>query len=216
MVSTTQSKVDMKSSSSIVSVLVKALHSNNIKLLETSLAEVSPEVALTSVQRLPSTYVVPFLDTLVSQFQLAPNRNSVNLRWIKAVLLVHNSFLMTIPEVVKRMSNFYKSVDQHSTSYKRLLNLSGRLEMVNSQIEIRNGDSSDEEDEDSVPVYAERADSEDNISDEDMVDLVGDADELQADELESEEDMDEDDEESELSGEEPISSDDSDHSEDSD
>ncbi|ORX99363.1 NUC189-domain-containing protein [Basidiobolus meristosporus CBS 931.73] len=216
MVSTTQTKFDMKSSSSIVSSLVKALHSNNIELLESNLAEASPEVVLTSVQRLPPTYVVPFLNTLVSRFQSAPNRSRHNLKWIKTILLVHNNYLMTIPDVVKKMSNLYKSVDQHSTSYKRLLNLSGRLDLVNSQIEVRNGDSSDSEDEDSVPVFPERADSEDNISDEDMVDLVGDADELQADDLESEDDIDEDDEESELSGDEPLSSDDSDHSEDSD
>jgi len=57
--------------------------------------------------------------------------------WVKAVLAVHSGHLMTIPDLVARLSGLYTTLTTRLTMQESLLSLSGRLDMVLSQIEMR-------------------------------------------------------------------------------
>jgi U3 small nucleolar RNA-associated protein 5 len=49
-----------------------------------------------TVARLPNAHVIPFLSHLVNEFQAKPNRGLELIPWIRAVMLFHMSYLMTV------------------------------------------------------------------------------------------------------------------------
>jgi len=59
------------------------------------------------------------------------------LAWVKAVLAVHSGHLMTMPDLVARLSGLHATLTTRLTLQDSLLSLSGRLDMVLSQIEMR-------------------------------------------------------------------------------
>ncbi|KAG5459410.1 MAG: Dip2/Utp12 family-domain-containing protein, partial [Olpidium bornovanus] len=123
--------------SSLSTALVQALHSADHQLLELCLTHTNPEVIRSSVRRLPPQYVVPLLREIVTRFQRRPNRAAQLLEWVRAPLLLHAGYLMTVPELVRELSGFYQAMDARLASFRRLMHLSGRLEMVNTQISAR-------------------------------------------------------------------------------
>lgn len=91
-----QNKYRPPPASSLQQMLVQALHSNDSQLLEACLTHNNPEIIRNTVRRLPTTWVIPFLQQIVDKFQEKPNRGKVLLEWIKAVLLIHTAYLMTV------------------------------------------------------------------------------------------------------------------------
>ena len=87
-----------------------------------------------AVQRLPSTFVLPFLKSVIDKFQSKPSRGLTLITWIRALLIQHTSYLMTVPDLVKSLSVLYLTVDSRVTVFKKLLKLSGRLDLLLSQV----------------------------------------------------------------------------------
>ena len=50
--------------------------------------------------------------------------------WIKAVLQHHSSFLMSVPELRKKMAILYSLLSSRAASYKRIMKLYGRLDLI--------------------------------------------------------------------------------------
>jgi len=118
---------------SMQSVLIQALHTKNNALLETCLEVNDPVVIKNTVQLLPSNYVIPFLTFIVEKFQAKPSRFEV-IAWIRMVLIHHSSYLMTVPDLIKSLSLLYVTVDSRLSAYPHLLKLSGRLDLLLSQV----------------------------------------------------------------------------------
>jgi len=55
--------------------------------------------------------------------------------WLRAVLRYHAPYLMSVPDLVKTLSSLYLVVDSRLSSYNRLLKLSGRLDLLTSQVQ---------------------------------------------------------------------------------
>lgn len=85
---------------------MQALHSGDTALLEACLLHSNPEVIRNTVRRLPTAYVVPFLTQLVTKFQGRSNRGEALLEWLKAVLLIHTAYLMTVGEIRLLVESF--------------------------------------------------------------------------------------------------------------
>ncbi len=81
---------------SLQQMLVQALHSNDDKLLEECLEIGDVRVINTTVQRLPTSYILPFLTQVVQRFQAKPGRGKTLARWIRTVLLIHMAYLITV------------------------------------------------------------------------------------------------------------------------
>jgi len=64
-------------------------------------------------------------------------RGTSLITWVKTVLSVHSGHLMTMPDLVARLSGLHSTLTSRLTLQDNLLSLSGRLEMVLSQIEMR-------------------------------------------------------------------------------
>ncbi|KAK9674710.1 Small subunit (SSU) processome component [Basidiobolus ranarum] len=158
---------------SLVHILVQALHSNDIQLLEGCLNNTNTEIINNTVKRLPPTYVIPFLAQVIPRFQAKPNRGSALLRWIKSVLTLHTAYLMTVPDLVKHIGSFYQTADNRLGSFQKLLALSSRLDLVTTQLSMRNNEDIVEEfDNEPTNVYIEGESDEEytSLSDEEMAD----------------------------------------------
>ncbi|KAF9183780.1 WD repeat-containing protein 43 [Haplosporangium sp. Z 767] len=198
-----KNKYPTPKANSLQQMLIQALHSNDLQLLEACLTFNNVEVIRNTVRRLPTAYVVPFLTQVIHKFQQKPNRGEALLEWIKAVLLIHTAYLMTVPDLIKKLSNFYQTLDSRVSVFQKLLNLHGRLDLVMSQIEMRQQYETEDTTNEATTVYVEDEDDEDaedldvDMEDEDEDDdLVGEADAFDEDELG---DTDEEELESEMS-----------------
>ncbi|KAI8387367.1 WD40-repeat-containing domain protein [Blakeslea trispora] len=129
--------IDTPSAGSLQTVLVQALHSSDIQLLEACLQHTKVEVINSTVKRLPTQYLIPLLQEVIQRFQEKPARAPALLVWIKSILLIHTAYLMTVPDLVGKLSNFYQALDTRLGVFPKLLALRGRLDIVQSQVNVK-------------------------------------------------------------------------------
>lgn len=135
------SRTDRPNSITLTRTLIQALHSTDTKLLETCLMYSDPTLITQTVQRLPPQLAVPLLGACVQRLgrTSAPGtqRAAVLVRWIRAVLVVHSGHLMTMPDLVARLAGLHATLTARLTLRESLLSLSGRLDMVLQQVDLR-------------------------------------------------------------------------------
>ncbi|KAG2348736.1 NUC189-domain-containing protein [Suillus weaverae] len=136
---------------SLTRTLIQALHSSDSKLLETCLAHSDPAMVRNTVRRLPPQLAVPLLTACVERLGRGPRAASMKgggggassqrgtglVIWVKTVLAVHSGHLMTMPDLVSRLSGLHATLTSRLALQDSLLSLNGRLDMVLSQIEMR-------------------------------------------------------------------------------
>jgi U3 small nucleolar RNA-associated protein 5 len=114
----------------VVSLLEQALHTNDSGLLETCLRIADPTVISTSVSRLSEKYVVALLSQLTQRLQAKPTRASSLVAWIRAILVTHTAYIMRVPEVIASLTSLYSVIDTRLGVFKKLVTLSGRLDLI--------------------------------------------------------------------------------------
>ncbi|KAI8644881.1 WD40-repeat-containing domain protein [Parasitella parasitica] len=185
--------IDTPSAGSLQTVLVQALHSNDAGLLEACLQHTKPDVINNTVRRLPTEYLIPLLMELIQKFQEKPGRAPVLLVWIKSVLLIHTAYLMTVPDLVGKLSNFYQALDTRVGVFPKLLALRGRLDIVQSQVNVKSysniNDKQLQRAQLAENVYVELDSDDEAEAEEDLLDMDQD-DEDDEDEMSSDEDED--------------------------
>lgn len=136
---------------SLTRTLIQALHSSDSRLLESCLAHSDVTLIRNSVRRLPPQLAVPLINSCVERLGrgaragnmkgggagTSTQRGSGLISWIKAVLAVHSGYLMTIPDLVARLASLHSTLTARLALHQNLLTLSGKLDMVLSQIEMR-------------------------------------------------------------------------------
>ncbi|OJA20917.1 hypothetical protein AZE42_00906 [Rhizopogon vesiculosus] len=136
---------------SLTRTLIQALHSSDSKLLETCLAHSDPAMVKNTVRRLPPQLAVPLLAACVERLGrgaraanmkgggggASSQRGTGLITWVKTVLAVHSGHLMTMPDLVSRLSGLHATLTSRLALQESLLSLNGRLDMVLSQIEMR-------------------------------------------------------------------------------
>ncbi|CAG8432901.1 4730_t:CDS:2 [Diversispora eburnea] len=91
-----KSKFQSIQGNSMQQMLVQALHSNDDDLFHLVLEQTDPDIINNTAKKLPTKYVIPFLEKVILRFQEKPNAGVNILQWIKVVLLVHMTYLMTV------------------------------------------------------------------------------------------------------------------------
>ncbi|KAJ3106543.1 WD repeat-containing protein 43 [Phlyctochytrium planicorne] len=208
---------------SLHSMLAQAVHSNDKQLLETTLTVSDPRIILATVRRLQPSLVVPLLDMLVGRLQAKPNRAAALIDWVRSIVVAHAAFLMTDPALVKHLGALYQALDSRVSTFEKLIKLSGRLDLVMSQIALRaSANEADVEEEDpneAEAFYDEEAEDEEDDQ-EDFEDEEGDGNE-DGEEGEEDEDgdlkaWDEEEEEEDVGSDEEEDEDEDDGEEDDD
>jgi U3 small nucleolar RNA-associated protein 5 len=131
---------------SLAQTLTQALHSNDTALLSTCLAHSDPAVIRSSVTRLNGPLAVKLLEHCVDRMGRGGKRSTGALgsartrgiiEWVRATLIAHTGYLMSLPKLVHRLSALHSTLSSRLASHERLLALNGRLELVLGQIEMR-------------------------------------------------------------------------------
>ncbi|KAJ1726151.1 Small subunit (SSU) processome component [Coemansia biformis] len=125
-------------SGTLVRVLVQSLHTSDHEMLDTVLGNSSrTNVVRDTVLALPAAYVLAFLQQLFVRFQSTPARAAQLLPWIRNTLALHSAYLTSIPSLVPQLAGFYQGIEARLETHQKLLRLSGRLELANTQIRAR-------------------------------------------------------------------------------
>ncbi|KAF9040377.1 WD40 repeat-like protein [Hymenopellis radicata] len=225
-----QNEISVVPAASLTRTLLQALHSSDSRLMETCLAHSDPVLIRNTIKALPPQLAVPLLMACMDRLSrgaragnmkgggggASSQRGASLITWVKTVLTIHSGHLMTMPDLVARLSGLHATLTSRLALQENLLSLSGRLDMVLSQIEMRSStvpaplvakkdrpakdksvkkyvEGESDEDEDVKMDVEVEVDSDDNGSVED-VELGGDdSDEESEEEAEdSDEDEDED------------------------
>ncbi|PPQ63713.1 hypothetical protein CVT24_004293 [Panaeolus cyanescens] len=146
-----QNKDTVVPANSLTRTLIQALHSSDSRLLETCLTHSDPNLIRNTVKRLPPQLAIPLITACVDRLgrggrganmkggggASSSQRGSGLVTWITTVLTIHTGHLMTIPDLVARLSALHSTLTDRLSLHQSLLTLSGRLDMVLSQIDLR-------------------------------------------------------------------------------
>ncbi|CAG8569225.1 5772_t:CDS:2 [Ambispora gerdemannii] len=152
---------------SLQNVLMQALHSDDTIVLNRILYTTKPEVMKNTVKKLPVEYVIPLIEKIVENFQTKQNPEMGILTWMSQILLEHTAYLMTVPDLVRKLSNFYQVLETRLQGFNKLLSFHGRLEMVMQQISMRQRYAAERFSDSDIAnsaktIYVESEDDDDN------------------------------------------------------
>lgn len=140
---------------SLSRTLIQALHSSDTRLLEGCLRYSDAKLIKNTVRRLPPQLALPLLQVCVDRLArgrggnkgsaigsaASSQRGTTMIAWIRAVLIYHSGHLMTMPNLVPKLSSLHSTLTKRLTLQERLLSLNGRLDLALAQVEMRSGKS---------------------------------------------------------------------------
>ncbi|CAF0995520.1 unnamed protein product [Rotaria sp. Silwood1] len=89
-------------------------------------------------------------------------------RWLRALLNIHSSYLMTYPDIMERLSPVYELIESHTKIYPKLARLHGKVLLIASQINNHNQGLSNSNDKLSTQASLIFEDVSDNDIDDDQ------------------------------------------------
>ncbi|KAJ5908831.1 hypothetical protein N7495_001513, partial [Penicillium taxi] len=151
---------------SLATVLTQSLKTNDSGMLESCFHTSDTNIIRSTIQRLESSLAATLLQKLAERLSSRPGRYGHLLVWVQWTCVAHGGALAGHPELLKRMANLHKVMDQRSSSLPSLLILKGKLDMLEAQLGLRNaisrGDEGmDSEEEDNV-IYVEGQEDSDS------------------------------------------------------
>eukprot|EP00808_Paulinella_micropora_P030664 g68064.t1 len=128
--------VALPSTGSLQTVLTQALHTSDQQLLEYCIGHGSnPKVIHQTVKDLSAKSAQLFLATLVNKLQRQPTRATLMVAWIQELLLVHAPSMMDGDSGWETLWTLKNTVEARLGSFNKLLELSGRLNLVLSSVQ---------------------------------------------------------------------------------
>ncbi|XP_006880747.1 PREDICTED: WD repeat-containing protein 43 [Elephantulus edwardii] len=167
-------KNNLPQTNSFPVLLTQGLESNDFEMLNKVLQTKNTNLIKKTVLRMPLHAVIPLLQELTKRLQGHPNSAALMVQWLKCVLMVHASYLSTLPDLVSQLRTLYQLMDSRVRTFQKLSHLHGKLILLITQVksseeesddEIADKDSDDNWDEDEEEQGSEKdedADEEDN------------------------------------------------------
>lgn len=188
--STSADAKDMPRATSAVAALVAALSTNDRAQLGLILSKHDNQFIVSTLRQLPVSQVLPLLTELLASFASKASIPIIN--WTRQLLIIHQSYLASAPELINKLSGLYNTVDERLKNFPDLLKLSGRFDLLLAHLR---------DDESSSETHGKRAlqsyvEEDDDLGPE-TDDEEEDVDESDSDEEHSEEDVDDSDNEEE-------------------
>ncbi|KAK8814339.1 hypothetical protein WA158_008201 [Blastocystis sp. Blastoise] len=130
-----QKRVPLPTTGSLEGILVQSIQTEDSDLLESVLNCRDQDVIDDTISRLPVANVFPLLELLVERLEKNPRRANILLIWIKTILLKHSSYLMSVPELSKKVEYLHRLLENRVNSFKKLQKLTGRIELIMSHVQ---------------------------------------------------------------------------------
>jgi U3 small nucleolar RNA-associated protein 5 len=153
------------SGASLGIVLTQALRTNDVASLETCLQTSDINTIRATIQRLDSPLAGTLLHKLAERLHRRPGRAGSLMVWVQWTLVTHGGYLATQPDLIKRLAELNRVIDERSKSLQSLLSLKGKLDMLEAQITLRRSMQDQrqrvDDDDDEGIIYVEGQESED-------------------------------------------------------
>ncbi|KAL8839791.1 MAG: hypothetical protein Q9170_001602 [Blastenia crenularia] len=174
---------ELPSGMSLGTVLTQSLRTNDVSLLETCLHVHDHAIVRATIERLDSSLASTLVQKLAERFHSRPGRAGSLLIWIQWTMVAHGGYLASQPGAMKTLAALHRVISERARSLPLLLSLKGKLDMLESQMNLRASMharskaqiTADEDDEDNV-IYVEGQEEDDSMneagnSDADDVDM---------------------------------------------
>ncbi|KAI1195785.1 Dip2/Utp12 family-domain-containing protein [Nemania serpens] len=152
--------------SSLGTVLSQALRTDDTDLLESCLRIYDGNTIDNTIQRLDSALAGILISKLASRIHRRPGRAGHLMTWVQATLICHGGAFAAQPELVKRLGELQRVLDERARGLNSLLALKGKLDLMHAQLRLRRQQRKSEigagaqEDEGIIYVEGEDSDAE--------------------------------------------------------
>ncbi|KAM9340732.1 WD repeat-containing protein 43 [Symphorus nematophorus] len=146
-------------------LLVQGLESSDASILNKVFQTRKDMVIKKTVARLPLPAVLPLVEEITKRLQGHPFTAVLMVRWLKAVLMHHTSYLASLPDLVTQLGVLYHMIESRVKMFHKLTKLHGKLYLLMTQ--VATSDSSNtvtDVDHTAKLVYEEESSDEDEAS----------------------------------------------------
>ncbi|KAL2134377.1 hypothetical protein VTI74DRAFT_296 [Chaetomium olivicolor] len=132
-----QRQIAPVSATSLGTVLNQALRTDDADLLESCLQTTDSKVIENTINRMDSSLANVLLSKLAARMHRRPGRAFGLMRWMQWTLVAHGGALVTQPDLVARLGELSRVLEERSRGLPSLLALKGKLDMLDSQMKFR-------------------------------------------------------------------------------
>jgi len=125
------------SATSLGTVLNQALRTDDADLLESCLQTTDVKIIENTINRMDSSLASVLLSKLSARMHRRPGRAFGLMRWMQWTLVAHGGALVTQPDLVARLGELSRVLEERSRGLSSLLALKGKLDMLDSQMKFR-------------------------------------------------------------------------------
>ncbi|KAK4235442.1 Dip2/Utp12 family-domain-containing protein [Achaetomium macrosporum] len=125
------------SATSLGTVLNQALRTDDADLLESCLQTTDVKIIENTINRMDSALAGTLLSKLSARMHRRPGRAFGLMRWMQWTLVAHGGALVTQPDLVARLGELSRVLEERSRGLPSLLALKGKLDMLDSQMKFR-------------------------------------------------------------------------------
>uniref|UniRef100_A0A8C5FR17 WD repeat domain 43 n=1 Tax=Gadus morhua TaxID=8049 RepID=A0A8C5FR17_GADMO len=139
-------------------LLVQGLESQDAEILNKVFQNKKEMQIKKTVARLPLPAVLPLLNQPLMEHGFSspsPCRALLMVRWLKAVLVQHTSYLSSLPDLVNQLGVLYHMIESRVKMFHRLNKLNGKLLLLITQVATSNSCTDTEVDRTAKLVYEE-------------------------------------------------------------
>ncbi|XP_078398814.1 WD repeat-containing protein 43 [Cetorhinus maximus] len=170
-----KNKSGLPQTDSFAVLLVQGLESRDSSILNKVLQTKKDSLIKTTIARLPVPAVVPLLQEITKRLQGHPYSAALMVKWLKAVFILHASYLSTLPDLVPQLGALYQVMESRVKTLQKLSRLHGKLFLLVTQVAA----SEKAQDVSTVNqtaklVYEEESSEEENSEDDPMADQESD------------------------------------------
>ncbi|KAL9603134.1 MAG: hypothetical protein Q9219_001337 [cf. Caloplaca sp. 3 TL-2023] len=176
----TERSLQLPSGMSLGTVLTQSLRTNDVSLLETCLHIRDLAIVRATIERLDSSLASTLMQKLAERFHSRPGRAGSLLVWIQWTIVAHGGNLASQPGAMKTLAALHRVISERARSLPLLLSLKGKLDMLESQMNLRASMqarskaqiAAGEEDEEAV-IYVEGQEEDESQEEADVDDPNG-------------------------------------------
>ncbi|KAM4693570.1 WD repeat-containing protein 43 [Discoglossus pictus] len=129
-----QSKDGLPKADSFAVLLVQGLESDDGNILNKVFQTKNDSLIRNTVARIPVYSVIPLLHELTKRLQGNPYSALLMVRWLKAIFVVHASYLSTLPDLVPQLGMLYQLMENRVKTLQKLSRLHGKLYLLITQV----------------------------------------------------------------------------------
>uniref|UniRef100_A0A8C8FLJ5 Small-subunit processome Utp12 domain-containing protein n=1 Tax=Oncorhynchus tshawytscha TaxID=74940 RepID=A0A8C8FLJ5_ONCTS len=117
-------------------LLVQGLESKDANILNKVFQTRKDMLIKKTVARVPLPAVLPLVEEITKRMQGHPYTAVLMVRWLKAVLMQHTSYLASLPDLVFQLGVLYHMIESRVKMFHKLTKLHGKLYLLMTQVRL--------------------------------------------------------------------------------